>query len=256
MPAIEPGERRNVGRREARLGRLTLAAPIGFMAGDVNLYRFIGNSPTNATDPSGLDETIGGPFHANIAFYGDFTETEKQQIRLALREAADRLGRANHALQLHWEDLLERPSLVPGPGGKPFESPGFKRLCSYFLVSIPVCEFGSASYDAQYVVFYRDVLQRAVDELVLPGSTIKFRLDRDREGTMAYVTDTLGIMGDSIYVTDLFFRQPHVSKVGVLIHELGRRQGFNQTGGGGQWDVEEWDKIVEYLANQCSRFVK
>ena len=29
--------------------------PIGFDAGDTNLYRYVGNNPTNATDPSGLD---------------------------------------------------------------------------------------------------------------------------------------------------------------------------------------------------------
>ncbi len=28
--------------------------PLGFAAGDANLYRYVGNSPTNATDPSGL----------------------------------------------------------------------------------------------------------------------------------------------------------------------------------------------------------
>ncbi|MCO8124099.1 hypothetical protein NHH03_20310 [Stieleria sp. TO1_6] len=29
--------------------------PIGFSAGDANLYRYVGNGPTNATDPSGLE---------------------------------------------------------------------------------------------------------------------------------------------------------------------------------------------------------
>ena len=29
--------------------------PIGFAGGDANLYRYVGNSPTNATDPSGLE---------------------------------------------------------------------------------------------------------------------------------------------------------------------------------------------------------
>jgi hypothetical protein len=28
--------------------------PLGFEAGDANLYRYLGNSPTNATDPTGL----------------------------------------------------------------------------------------------------------------------------------------------------------------------------------------------------------
>jgi RHS repeat-associated protein len=36
------------------LGRWTTNDPIGFQAGDVNLYRSVGNSPTNYSDPSGL----------------------------------------------------------------------------------------------------------------------------------------------------------------------------------------------------------
>ncbi len=36
-------------------GRWLSDDPISFRAGDANLYRYVGNSPTNATDPSGLD---------------------------------------------------------------------------------------------------------------------------------------------------------------------------------------------------------
>jgi RHS repeat-associated protein len=35
-------------------GRWISQDPIGFGGGDANLYRYVGNSPTNATDPSGL----------------------------------------------------------------------------------------------------------------------------------------------------------------------------------------------------------
>ena len=35
--------------------------PKGFAAGDRNLYRYVGNSPTNAADPTGLG-TISGTF--------------------------------------------------------------------------------------------------------------------------------------------------------------------------------------------------
>ncbi|NJR32299.1 MAG: RHS repeat-associated core domain-containing protein [Chamaesiphon sp. CSU_1_12] len=35
------------------LGRFISEDPIGFSAGDTNLYRYVGNSPTNFTDPSG-----------------------------------------------------------------------------------------------------------------------------------------------------------------------------------------------------------
>jgi len=36
------------------IGRWLQQDPIGFRAGDANLYRYVGNKPTNMTDPSGL----------------------------------------------------------------------------------------------------------------------------------------------------------------------------------------------------------
>ena len=39
---------------DATAGRFLSQDPIGFAAGDANLYRYVGNSATNATDPSGL----------------------------------------------------------------------------------------------------------------------------------------------------------------------------------------------------------
>jgi RHS repeat-associated protein len=36
------------------VGQFISQDPIGFSAGDANLYRYVGNSPTNFTDPSGL----------------------------------------------------------------------------------------------------------------------------------------------------------------------------------------------------------
>jgi len=45
----------------ASLGRFIELDPIGFNAGDNNWYRFVGNGPTGATDPSGLDRyRLGG----------------------------------------------------------------------------------------------------------------------------------------------------------------------------------------------------
>jgi RHS repeat-associated protein len=38
---------------DAALGRFISEDPIGFAAGDTNIYRYVGNSPTNAIDPSG-----------------------------------------------------------------------------------------------------------------------------------------------------------------------------------------------------------
>jgi RHS repeat-associated protein len=45
--------------------------PLGFGAGDENLYRYVFNSPTNYVDPSGLETTIyihtGGSWHGHSA---------------------------------------------------------------------------------------------------------------------------------------------------------------------------------------------
>jgi RHS repeat-associated protein len=38
---------------DAAIGRFTSQNPMGFAAGDTNLYRYVGNDPVNLTDPSG-----------------------------------------------------------------------------------------------------------------------------------------------------------------------------------------------------------
>lgn len=78
------------------LGRWLQEDPIGFEAGDANLYRYVGNNPPNARDPMGLQTivdipwplpwylkpevpvpgavAIGSPFKAWIKFYGGSPE--------------------------------------------------------------------------------------------------------------------------------------------------------------------------------------
>jgi hypothetical protein len=46
----------------ASLGRFVQRDPIGFAAGDNNLYRFVGNGPTTKVDPLGLEANIINPF--------------------------------------------------------------------------------------------------------------------------------------------------------------------------------------------------
>jgi RHS repeat-associated protein len=44
---------------DANTGRFDSEDPLGFAAGDTNLSRYVGNGPTNATDPSGMEEVRG-----------------------------------------------------------------------------------------------------------------------------------------------------------------------------------------------------
>ena len=43
---------------DPKTGRFISQDPTSFAAGDVNLYRYVGNGPTNATDPTGLDGAL------------------------------------------------------------------------------------------------------------------------------------------------------------------------------------------------------
>lgn len=60
------------------LGRFVTNDPIGYSAGDVNLYRFVGNSPGVGVDPSGLEgelsirETFAYPTQKNNKSWGNF----------------------------------------------------------------------------------------------------------------------------------------------------------------------------------------
>ncbi|MBX9624542.1 MAG: hypothetical protein K2X82_12105 [Gemmataceae bacterium] len=63
------------------LGRWVTPDPIGYAAGDDNLYRFVENNAVNLTDPSGL-----APNQAGAASPADFLE----QLRKRLREKGRR----------------------------------------------------------------------------------------------------------------------------------------------------------------------
>ena len=46
---------------DAKIGRFISKDPIGFAGGDVNVYGYVGNSPTNWVDPWGLAQAIFDP---------------------------------------------------------------------------------------------------------------------------------------------------------------------------------------------------
>jgi RHS repeat-associated protein len=51
---LNTGLQNNLNRwYDASIGRWMSEDPIGFAAGDGNLYRYVGNGPVNGTDPSG-----------------------------------------------------------------------------------------------------------------------------------------------------------------------------------------------------------
>jgi hypothetical protein len=61
--------------------------PMGFDAGDSNLYRYCNNQPTNATDPTGLDETQYRDISKNTqAVYDENLKWVKEQAKIAMEK--------------------------------------------------------------------------------------------------------------------------------------------------------------------------
>jgi RHS repeat-associated protein len=54
---------------DASTGKWLSEDPIGFAAGDGNLYRYVGNGPVNGTDPSGLDPAFAPSIGIGSGFY-------------------------------------------------------------------------------------------------------------------------------------------------------------------------------------------
>jgi hypothetical protein len=101
------------------LGRFITTDPAGFQAGDVNLYRFVEDNPTNLLDPSGLgvpDEIKSGrlEYYQNVGWVDwdhaapDAGKMVVERLREALKNAPSTAGRAE-ALPPHF---LKAPGYV------------------------------------------------------------------------------------------------------------------------------------------------
>src|SRR5690606_17164372 len=76
---------------DPKLGRFISEDPIGFAGGDMNLYGYVGNSPTGKRDPLGLYEE---DVHYYLTLYlakrnGCFSDTEARIIAFGNQSTDD-----------------------------------------------------------------------------------------------------------------------------------------------------------------------
>ena len=109
---------------DARVGQFISEDPVRFNAGDVNLYRYVFNSPTNFTDPSGNFAIVLAPAAPYIlAAAGVVIVTAAVAAKPLVDEAAERVSDAIPDFTLH-----NTPQTQPGPsrqqpGPKPIRRP-------------------------------------------------------------------------------------------------------------------------------------
>jgi RHS repeat-associated protein len=97
------------------LGRFLQVDPIGFDAGDVNLYRYVGNNPINAIDLLGLMECpCGTHWGLNLDCYSDCIERYRNPLGNMISDA---MGGAAAHLANAAGNLLAGPTGRTGVGG-------------------------------------------------------------------------------------------------------------------------------------------
>jgi len=140
----DTGLQNNLNRwYDPSVGRWLSEDPIGFAAGDANVYRYVGNAVVAASDTNGTDQTLfafgSSTSVRHVHFYDSecctangVTHEDMRKIALAAVEACDAIDRAitlldNYLpkLQSEYPDTGARPSLGAIANGPP------KRLATF-----------------------------------------------------------------------------------------------------------------------------
>jgi RHS repeat-associated protein len=97
---------------DPKIGRWIEQDPLGFSAGDGNLYRYVGNGPTNATDPTGLDVTLVKELAKGIAI--SLANFGGGQVKIKDGpEGAVTVRKGVEIERTRWPDQLKDPSSPP-----------------------------------------------------------------------------------------------------------------------------------------------
>ncbi|MCI0702339.1 MAG: hypothetical protein L0241_14750 [Planctomycetia bacterium] len=195
--------------------------PLGFAAGDANLYRYVGNSPTNATDPSGLITwkylpipVIPKPFerpeyraylvmHTTVFF--DFQETET--LKWMAAEKKEFVSKFIEGVKKTWNTHLFY--IVANRGGGPKRD---EPLTWIPYLQVEAVE-GAAISGADFIVEIDPTNQRGRKENVRANVMFLFR-DSCRTRSYTY--------------KDVQYKQF------IPAHEFGHLLGFEHPGGKGE----------------------
>jgi RHS repeat-associated protein len=267
---------------DPKVGRWTAQDPSDLAAGDSNLYRYVGNDPIGATDPSGLQDSpfgeariariemrekeiarerkkrlgnlqqIGGEFKSWVVFTGDvLAHKQKKAIMEAVREAALRIHKALLAMECFWDEGIAA-GVIKGENAE---------------VRMPTIQFlldGGEQRKKRYI----DRLKK-LDRTTREGIEIEIHYDKNPTpeqtggmiegglGTPAY-TPLFEKLGGLISwlgpitingANDLFFSKDDNYRAETIIHEFGRKfLNFDSAHDldRSEDDVYRFDKLVDY----------
>lgn len=196
---------------DPRIGRWLSEDPIGFQAADPNLYRYVGNNPTNATDPSGLYELPygwsggvatfypGGPRYDGITFYTDPSEYEGKlkysggdvmRYLSFSRYSWGGLGAETWEYRLFAQGCMGLNKLRLNNDYGPFDMPGARSFATLDAAVKAQQEMIATNDKRKRIVItaYQDnYLNEQLTHLLLPGSKVEYDM-----------TEIVGIRGEGL----------------------------------------------------------
>jgi RHS repeat-associated protein len=161
--------------------------PLGFDAGDANLYRYVGNSPTNATDPSGQMADGFNPFGLiSDLFSLGSGKTKPGDVVAggAIAQTVPNAGAMNPLNNLP-ESTNIHPKVAPPPGYKPtakldeetrkkrdgqlmhWLGGGLSGVPESSLPAGPIPSLANPNFDISSKQFGRDVIRGIIDSFDL-----------------------------------------------------------------------------------------
>jgi len=246
---------------DATTGRWIAQDPLGFDAGDSNLYRYVKNAPATSKDPSGLqdrprlerdweaelralsNQRLSDYYKVRVRFAScEFSREEMEAIRNVALKAADSVHYALRALEDDWQGITERHSKFENMPGQFAESRTWRFINDNrdsFLRRLKAAERFLRSPD------------NVIDFSNRPKETHK---DRNPLYTVTY---GIGIeFRGSIYFRSHYYELDANLKVFWMIHEYGRYilfLGDQSTNKKKEWgfrdpsSVQGWDDCIQWL---------
>jgi hypothetical protein len=231
--------------------------PLGFQAGDTNLYRYVGNDPTNATDPSGLAENPDDIYYNKVIQYNfdkDFSFSERRDIEQATSRAFRKLQKALSMLETHWK-VLKHLSTTHRPDKPDKIDEKYKILDSEAKRYI---ERDHATIPERVNVrqYYIDKINEIFAEIDPKNDKaigfVPNRSDKAKLEGPTYIRYYFTPSGETIHVTNLFFLLTPDDRADKIVHELARRVGFTDKENTGDplYDAYTFEYVIHFLARQ------
>jgi hypothetical protein len=248
-------------------------------AGDSNLRRYVGNDPTNSTDPSGLqkEDVIDSKlFRTKLVFEG-FTVQEEKILREDVQKAAMKIRNAGIALLWYWEQIQANPlkkefkvitemkkkhTLIRGEVREP------RSVEEFFQWKAAVKKMEATEVDAR--AYYLLRMGLILNDLNEPNEVLVLKKysAKKREASGAHVKENYLFQDDpryrheTIYINgDAYFQR--ADRVTTIVRELSRRVGFykqNTTDVGEQpdflRDANFFEEVVDSYHRDYERISK